>query len=230
MVQVLFVNKLPNNYASMHSMGMYYGKQYEGSTYPNTTTGTSPSVQEQDAVPPGGCAVYKWLVSEAQAPAPGQDSRLWSYHSYVNMPADVSAGLSGPMYIYRQGKIDSIMSSHREFLVTFNTHYESKSFLAGVNAERAGLNLSSLQKTNTLIGQPHVGNESFWVPQLTDFPPVSLTQEQGPIFYSMNGYILSNGAPYEMCRDDPVVWYIMAYGEASHVFHMHGHNFKYLDQ
>lgn len=27
MIQILFVNKLPNNYASMHSMGMYYGMQ-----------------------------------------------------------------------------------------------------------------------------------------------------------------------------------------------------------
>lgn len=59
MIEIYFVNNLPNNYASMHSMGMYYGKQYEGSVYPNTTTGKSPNVQEQDAVPPGGCAVYK---------------------------------------------------------------------------------------------------------------------------------------------------------------------------
>lgn len=125
------------------------------------------------------------------------------------MPADVSAGLSGPVYIYSEGKMNSTMASNREFLVTFNTHYEAKSFLAGVNAERAGVNLSTLQPTNTLIGRPHVGNESFWVPQLANFPPVLLTQDQGPVFYSMNGYILGNGAPYEMCRNDPVLWYIM---------------------
>lgn len=148
--------------------------------------------------------------------------------------------------------MNSTMASHREFLVTFNTHYEAKSFLAGTNAARAGLNTSSLQVTNTLIGRPHVGNESFWVPQLANFPAYSLTQDQAPIFYSLNGYVLGNGAPYEMCRDDPVLWYIMvsqslfppfshtspaanfwlpqAFGEASHVFHMHGNNFKYLDQ
>ncbi|KAI4725720.1 Cupredoxin [Aureobasidium sp. EXF-10728] len=228
MIQIMFVNNLSNHYASMHSMGLYYGKQYEGSLYPNTTDGGSPPVQEQDAVPPGGCAVYKWIISDSQAPAPGQSSRLWSYHSFVNMPADLSAGLSGPLIVYNSGEMNSTMSAHREFVVTTNTHYEARSFMAGTNAKNAGVDTSSLRATNQLV-QPYIGNESFWVPQLTNFPAVQLSDAQGPNFYTMNGYVFGNGAPYEMCRNDPVIWYVMAFGGASHVFHLHGNNFQYND-
>jgi hypothetical protein len=42
-------------YASMHSMGLYYSKDNEGSLYWN---GSAPAAG--DAVPPGGCVVYKW--------------------------------------------------------------------------------------------------------------------------------------------------------------------------
>ncbi|KAH0345306.1 Cupredoxin, partial [Aureobasidium melanogenum] len=228
MVQIMFVNNLSNHYATMHSMGLYYGKQYEGSLYPNTTNGGSPKVQEQDAVPPGGCAVYKWIITDSQAPAPGQSSRLWSYHSFVNMPSDLSAGLSGPLIVYNSGEMNSTMSSHREFVVTTNTHFEAKSFMAGINAKNAGVDTSKLQVTNQLV-QPYSGNESFWVPQMANSPAVMLSNAQGPIFYTMNGYVFGNGAPYEMCRNDPVIWYVMAFGGASHVFHLHGNNFQYND-
>ncbi|KAG9815655.1 Cupredoxin, partial [Aureobasidium melanogenum] len=228
MVQIMFINSMTDHYASMHSMGLYYGKQYEGSLYPNTTTGGSPNVQEQDAVPPGGCAVYKWIITDSQAPAPGQSSRLWSYHSFVNMPSDLSAGLSGPLIVYNSGEMNSTMSSHREFVVTTNTHYEAKSFLAGTNAKNAGVDTSSLRTTNQLV-QPYSGNESFWVPQMANSPAVMLSDAQGPIFFTMNGYVFGNGAPYEMCRNDPVIWYVMAFGGASHVFHLHGNNFQYND-
>ncbi|THW38826.1 Cupredoxin [Aureobasidium pullulans] len=228
MIQIMFVNNLKDHYSSMHSMGLYYGKQYEGSLYPNTTSGETPNVQEQDAVPPGGCAVYKWLISDSQAPAPGQSSRLWSYHSFVNMPADTSAGLSGPIIVYNSGEMNSTMSAHREFVVTTNTHYEARSFMAGENAKNAGVDTSTMRATNQLV-RPFIGNESFWVPQLANFPAIQLSDAQGPNFYTMNGYVFGNGAPYEMCRDDPVIWYVMAFGGASHVFHLHGNNFQYND-
>jgi len=224
MIQILFVNNLESHYASMHSMGLYYGKQYEGSLYPNTTTGESPKVQEQDAVPPGGCAVYKWIVSESQAPAKGQDSRLWSYHSYVNMASDITAGLVGPTIVYNQGKMADVRAGNREIVLNYATFYEAQSFLAEKNAELAGL--SGLQTRGGLVGGPHVGNESFWVPQLTNNPSVVLSDAQGPIFYTLNGYVLGNGYAYEMCRNDPVIWYIMSYGNYAHVFHMHGNNFQ----
>ena len=43
----------------------------------------------------------------------------------------------------------------------------------------------------------------------------------------MNGYWFANNPVYEMCENDKVLWYVTAYGSASHVFHMHGNGFTY---
>lgn len=52
----MFVNKMPEFWANMHSMGLFYTKESEGSVYWNETS----HVTEGDRVPPGGCFVYKW--------------------------------------------------------------------------------------------------------------------------------------------------------------------------
>ena len=226
MIQILFVNNLKENYATMHSMGLYYGKQYEGSLYPNTTDGQTTAPQEQDAVPPGGCAVYKWIATDSQAPVDGQDSRLWSYHSYVNMSPDLNTGLVGPIIVYNQGKMEDTMAANREFVLNFQGFAEQGSWLAGENAEKYGGYHNVSQATAELIGGPHAGNESYWVPQMTNLPTVQLTSAQAPTFYALNGYVFSNGPDFQICRDDPVIWYVMAYGDYSHVFHMHGNNFQ----
>jgi hypothetical protein len=54
----MFVNKMDQFYSSMHSMGLFYTKESEGSVYYNGTS----SVTIGDAVPPGGCFTYKWCV------------------------------------------------------------------------------------------------------------------------------------------------------------------------
>ena len=226
MIQILFVNNLKENYASMHSMGLYYGKQYEGSLYPNTTNGQTVAPQEQDAVPPGGCAVYKWIATESQGPSPGQDSRLWSYHSYVNMASEIDSGLTGPIIVYNQGKMTDTMAANREFVLNFISFSEVGSFLAADNAEMYGGFSNLSRSTVGLVGGPYAGNESYWVPQMTNTPAARLTTAQAPTFYTLNGYVFSNGPDFEICRDDPVIWYVMAYGDYSHVFHMHGNNFQ----
>jgi FtsP/CotA-like multicopper oxidase with cupredoxin domain len=46
---------------------------------------------------------------------------------------------------------------------------------------------------------------------------------------TINGYTYSNNPIFEMCLGDKVLWYVMAYGSASHVFHMHGNGYKYAN-
>ena len=58
------------------------------------------------------------------------------------------------------------------------------------------------------------------------YPKDSLTSEPRS-FYTINGYIFSNNPTYEMCLNDKVIWYVNAYGGASHVFHLHGNGFAY---
>lgn len=55
---------------------------------PNTTDGSNPQFSVQEAVAPGGCTVYKWLIPYQSAPTKGNPVRLWSYHSFVNMPSE----------------------------------------------------------------------------------------------------------------------------------------------
>jgi len=64
----MFVNKLDPFYATMHSMGLFYTKDSEGSLYPNGTNEFAPG----NAVAPGGCVVYKWLIPPASAPDAGE--------------------------------------------------------------------------------------------------------------------------------------------------------------
>ncbi|KAF2085751.1 Cupredoxin [Saccharata proteae CBS 121410] len=226
LVQILFCNKLSENYASMHSMGLTYSKQYEGSLYPSTTNGSSPTPNIGDAVPPGQCFVYKWFVSSTAAPASNDPVRMWSYHSFVNMPADMAAGLIGPMAIYQRGAMASTMKKHREFPILYQIYDETASFMSGINAAKLG-NTTQNSLTPQTLSQPYSGNSTIWKPQLANFPPVSLDSTNAPTFHTLNGFMYANGPAFEMCEDEDVVWYAYGYGSESHVFHMHGNNFLY---
>lgn len=77
MIEILFVNKLSKNYATMHSMGLAYTKYSEGADYPNNTApGQNVVIPEAEAVPPvqkgvppRACVVYKWIVDGLAGPA-----------------------------------------------------------------------------------------------------------------------------------------------------------------
>lgn len=228
MIQILFCNKLANNYASMHSMGLSYSKEFEGSLYPTTLTGRNTTPAGGDALAPGQCFVYKWLINEGAAPYPGTNSQMWAYHSYVNMLVDMNAGLAGPTIVYNRGTMNRTMASHREFVLLYETFDESMSFLAEANLRmyNSSANASSMAMP-ALLEMNHAGNESYWRPQLTNMPTVSLSTTQAPGFYTLNGWVLANNPSFDMCTDDPVIWYVYAFGGASHVFHMHGNGFNY---
>ncbi|KAH0257747.1 Cupredoxin, partial [Aureobasidium melanogenum] len=65
LIEIMFLNNLSANYASMHSMGLMYDKGSEGGDYPNNTMpGQESPFVETMAVAPGNCVVYKWMVNE----------------------------------------------------------------------------------------------------------------------------------------------------------------------
>jgi len=103
------VNKLDPFYATMHSMGLFYTKDSEGSLYPNAPINlpqVMPSSRRLRSLqmvntfnhsPTSSTLTIPFrLVAPASAPDPGYDSKLWAYHSYVSMYQDADAGLSGP--------------------------------------------------------------------------------------------------------------------------------------
>lgn len=232
MIEILFVNRLPQQYASMHSMGLSYTKDNEGSIYPDSTTpvNVDQATPIGSAVPPGECYTYKWLINEGSAPTLGSPSHMWAYHSYVSLNEDLNAGLVGPTIVYAKGMMDSTMAANREFALLYMDFDESQSILSSTNAKAFGVNPAKSAMPLPSLGQGYA-NQSIWQPQVTNLGGAyQLTSTQAPSFHSLNGYIFANNKPFEMCQDDKVIWYVYAVGSDSHVFHMHGNGFSYLGQ
>lgn len=84
LIEIMFVNQLSRNFATMHPMGLSYTKYDEGSDYPNNTApGENVVLPETGAVPPtyhavgpGGCVVYKWMVDPTSGPQFGDPARV----------------------------------------------------------------------------------------------------------------------------------------------------------
>jgi len=129
--------------------------------------------------------------------------------------------------------MDSTISQYREFPLVFMAYSESGSFMSKINSNNssgASNNgpssfYSPLMTYIDSLSQGNYGNRSIWYPQLVNL--MSSGQGAGPSFWSTNGYVLANTPTFEMCRDDKVIWYVLAYGSMSHVFHMHGNSFDY---
>ncbi|KAK0930467.1 hypothetical protein LTR29_016681 [Friedmanniomyces endolithicus] len=93
---------------------------------------------------------------------------------------------------------------------------------SGSGGASSGTGSSGVGNVNNLWS----GNYTVWHPQVVNL--AGSGQFSGaPSFHTMNGYIFGNNPVYEMCLSDKVIWYVNAYGSASHVFHMHGNGFTY---
>jgi manganese oxidase len=192
----MFVNKMDYFYASMHSMGLFYTKESEGSIYYNGTE----SDAEGNAVPPGGCAIYKWyalcsyrigkrltnngrLVGPGSVPDAGMDSKMWAYHSYVSMYQDADAGLSGPVIVYNPGKMNEVMANNREFIIFYGDNQESNSFLALHNVQKYLPHAyPTIANMTSEYPKPTV-NQTFWQPQMINTPLTNVTTTMAPNFF-----------------------------------------------
>jgi hypothetical protein len=104
MIEIMFVNNMTSNYATMHSMGLAYSKHSEGATYPNDTRpGLATHLDETNAVPPidvgvepRGCVVYKWMVTELAGPNNGEPARVSNHHLGILAPLPRSNNITGP--------------------------------------------------------------------------------------------------------------------------------------
>ncbi|KAI9930690.1 hypothetical protein ASPWEDRAFT_39581 [Aspergillus wentii DTO 134E9] len=224
MIEILFINRLPQHYATMHSMGLSYTKEYEGSLYPTGSRNSTPA--PGDAVAPGGCAVYKWVVPESAAPPAGQPSHMHGYHSYISMLEDLNAGLAGPQITYARGKMEHTVSHYHEVPLYFMGFDESKSILTATNKQSLTNSSATLNATARVLGGlAAYGNSSYWRPQLVNSLGAA-GLDDAPMFYALNGYVMANSAPFEFCLNDEVIWYVYAHGTEPHTFHMHGHGFQ----
>lgn len=79
-----------------------------GAWYPDGTSGGNKS---DDAVAPGQTYTYTWIVTENFAPTENDSNCLTSmYHSHVNAPKDIAAGLIGVLLICKKGNIIALIT------------------------------------------------------------------------------------------------------------------------
>jgi hypothetical protein len=101
------------------------------------------------------------------------------------MYQDQDAGLSGPVIIYNEGMMDTVMSQYREFVVFYGDNQESNSFLALQNVMKY-LPSQAGNVANLSYKYPEItstGNESIWYPQLTNHPMTNVTTTMAPNFF-----------------------------------------------
>lgn len=87
----------PGHPRALHPHGVRYTKDSEGAHDRAQGAG--------GLVPPGGRFTYTWIADEESGPGPGElSSKVWWYHSHVDEPADVNAGLLGPLIVTARGR------------------------------------------------------------------------------------------------------------------------------
>ena len=127
--------------------------------------------------------------------------------------------------------MNATVASYREFVLVYMQFDESDSFMSLINKQAPGVSNASAPALDAnafpmpTLGQGY-GNYSIWHPQLVNMASsLKLNSTQAPTFSSLNGLIYSNNALFEVCANDPTIWYVAAYGNNPHVFHMHGNGF-----
>lgn len=172
----------------------------------------------------------------------------------MSLEEDSNAGLLGPSIVYARGQMNSTMARYREFTLLYMIYNEGDSWLSCQNRARlestghgtnSGAHFGPARPATRhatgpgnhqandrsceaagQVAELWQGNETVWRPQLTNLQQAGHFPE-APHFPTMNGYIFSNNPRFEACLDDEVIWYVNAFGSASHVFHMHGNGFAY---
>lgn len=135
------------------------------------------------------------LIPTSVAPNDGLDSRLFSYHPYVSMYQDQDTGMYGPVVIYNQGKMESVMSRNREFILLFSDNQESNSYLALQNVRKYLPEMAS-QVANLSYEYPEVtqglGNYSIWYPQFINTPKTNVTSQMAANFFPVRNFFLGD--------------------------------------
>jgi FtsP/CotA-like multicopper oxidase with cupredoxin domain len=196
---------------SMHPHGVLYDKASEGATYGHM------GAKDTGIVAPGDTHIYIWKVPERAGPGPNDPSSLvWLYHSHVNEPRDVNAGLLGAMIITRRGMArpdGSPRNVEHEFVNLFQAFSEHQSWYFDHNIQTYAGDPKSVNKTDSV---PTDENGNF---TLTGIGFVEVN-----VKWSINGYIYGNMPMMTMKKGDRVRWYLVTLGEGFnfHTPHWHG--------
>ncbi|XP_076837341.1 hephaestin-like protein 1a [Brachyhypopomus gauderio] len=185
---------------SLHPHGVFYEKDSEGALYPDGTSGQN---KKDDAVAPGDTYKYTWKVKADFAPLEHDSSCLtWIYHSHVDAPKDIAAGLIGVLLTCKEGVLDSSglkpSDVDREFFLMFSVVDENLSWYLDDNINRF------------LIDTNNLDEDAF---------------HESNLLHSINGFVYGNLPTLDMCVGDTVSWHLFGIGNEVdiHSAYFHGH-------
>jgi FtsP/CotA-like multicopper oxidase with cupredoxin domain len=194
-IKVVFRNNLPWK-ASMHPHGVAYDPASEG-----VPRGDDPSDPPAGVAGPGQTITYTWRVPDRAGPGPMEgSSTMWMYHSHVDEPVDVDAGLMGPIIVTRRGMArpdGSPIDVDNELVASFFTDDENRSPWLDTNITRSLP--AGVDKTDP--GFMRANRKS-----------------------TINGYIYGNGPSFTLRQNERSRWYLMSMGGEHdlHTPHWHG--------
>ncbi|GCC38702.1 hypothetical protein chiPu_0017218 [Chiloscyllium punctatum] len=188
-VVIIHLKNFASRPYTLHAHGFTYTKENEGAFYPDNSTARE---KLDDHVNPGTNYTYKWDLTEDQSPAENDiDCLTRIYHSHIDAPKDVAAGLIGPLIICKKGvltgKKHQNKAANEEFALMFSVVDE---------------NLSWYLKDNirTYCSTPNNVN-------IEDEDFMESNQ-----MHSINGYVYGNLPGLSMFTGDKVVWYLFGMG------------------
>jgi FtsP/CotA-like multicopper oxidase with cupredoxin domain len=200
-IRVVFRNNASRPY-TMHPHGVFYTKDSEGALYNDGTAGADTL---DDGVPPGGTHTYVWPVPERAGPTADEGSSImWMYHSHLNEPKDVNAGLMGVMIIVRRGMMaadGTPTDVDREFVVAFAEIDENVSWYFEENIAAYAGDPSRVPRNTTFADLPYLLN----------------------LRETMNGFSFGHLSGLRMRQGDRVRWYVFGTSNFEvHAPHWHG--------
>ena len=229
---IVFKNNATKPY-SMHPHGVFYEKPSEGAVY-NKDNGEDS--HDGNVVPPGGRCTYVWEIPERAGPGPNDASSVvWFYHSHVNEPKDVNAGLIGAMIITAKGKAKpdgTPKDVDREFVSLYTIFDENSSWYLDQNVRTyCGItNRDSMNKLESEVLRPDSILSLTKANKASSFLPVGFG---GTNFrFAINGFSFGSMPMMTMKKGEKVRWYLLALGNAFnfHTPHWHGNVVLYNGQ
>ena len=226
-IHVVFKNNATIPY-SVHPHGVFYEKPSEGALYNKDDVNKN---VDGNSVAPGSIFNYVWEVPERAGPGPNDpNSIVWFYHSHVNEPKDVNAGLVGPMIISAKGttKPDGTPKGvDKEFITLFMIFDENSSWYLDQNIRTYCGVKDSLMKVKTDIPRP-AGIVS--IQDSVHASSFLLLGFAGANFrFTINGYSFGSMPMMTMKKGERVRWYLLALGDGFnfHTPHWHGNTILY---
>uniref|UniRef100_A0A4W5JKS9 ferroxidase n=1 Tax=Hucho hucho TaxID=62062 RepID=A0A4W5JKS9_9TELE len=166
---------------------LLYSVSPPGALYPD---GTSDRLKQDDSVGPGASYTYRWEVRPEFSPTEGDAACLtWVYHSHVEAPRDITAGLIGALLTCKKGILteEGRVDVDRDVVLMFNVVDESMSWYQEHNIQ-------------TFCSDPASVD-----PDDPDF-------QESNMMHAINGYMYGNLLDMKLCQGRPVAWHLFGMG------------------